>query len=169
VPIIICSGSSAQRDVVVGLKLGADDFITKPFDAQDLEARVQAVLRRTRRATATTATTATTAATATATAAETTQVGALRIDPTRCSAEVAGRDLRLTAIEYKLLTALALRTGRVVSRNDLAGSVWGYSDASVTRTMDAHLCRLRAKLGGAAAEAPALVNVRGFGFKLTAK
>jgi DNA-binding response OmpR family regulator len=158
VPIIICSASNETRDRVLGLKLGADDFVSKPFDIGELEARIEAVLRR---------------AQATRTAepvqqnrpAEQQRIGDLSIDHTRRRVSLSGKPLQLTPTEYRLLRTLASRADDVVTREELAQQVWGYQDASSGRTIDVHIRRLRAKLA-TAPNPPAIISVRGFGYKM---
>ncbi len=158
VPIIICSATNQQRDRILGLKLGADDFIGKPFDLYELEARIEAVLRRVRQAKA---------------ARPPVEPGLIRvrnleIDRTRRRVTLGGAALQLTPTEYRLLSALATRADAILSRPELAQQVWGYQDASQGRTIDVHMRRLRVKLAGGPVPAPAIVAVRGFGYKLVA-
>jgi two-component system response regulator MtrA len=159
-PIVICSATPDKRDAVLGLKLGADDFIAKPFDIYELEARLAAVLRRSQRTRA--------HEPAAPTVGNPTHVGNLTIDgPTRC-AVIAGEPLRLTPTEYRLLSTLAERADHVVTRRDLALKAWGFEDPSSSRTIDVHLRRLRVKLSTAKAPPPVIVAVRGLGYKLSA-
>jgi DNA-binding response OmpR family regulator len=159
VPIIICSASNQTRDRVLGLKLGADDFISKPFDIYELEARVEAVLRRTGVGQPVPA------PAPGSPPPEQQRIGDLVIDHTRRRVTLGGTPMQLTPTEYRLLRALASRVDDVVSREELAQQVWGYQDASSGRTIDVHIRRLRAKLA-AGANPPAIVSVRGFGYKL---
>src|SRR5207253_2077422 len=126
VPIVICSATLEKRDAVLGLKLGADDFIAKPFDIYELEARLQAVLRRSKH----------TPLTEPPRQADQMHVGNLAIERARRRVSVAGKSLSLTPTEYRLLSALADRVDEVVARKDLAAIVWGYEDASSGRTID---------------------------------
>jgi DNA-binding response OmpR family regulator len=151
-PIIICSATKHEDDVVLGFRLGADDFVRKPFSADELEARVEAALRRTVLATA-------------ARSAGSLRVGELVIDPARRRATVRGEALRLTPTEYRLLAALADRPDEVVSPQELAQTVWGQHDRGIERSLGVHLRRLRAKLP---VGAPQLLTVRGFGYRLAA-
>ncbi len=155
-PILICSGTLRRRDPILGLRLGADDFIGKPFDLEELEARVGALLRRSPRALRPEA----------PAPAEQVRIGALEIDRTRRRVTLGGAALQLTPTEYRLLSALASRADAILSRPELAQQVWGYQDASQGRTIDVHMRRLRVKLAGGPVPAPAIVAVRGFGYKL---
>ncbi len=161
VPIIICSASNQTRDRILGLKLGADDFISKPFDIYELEARVEAVLRRAGSGGGQPAQAAAPAARPT----EQQRIGDLVIDHTRRRVTLGNTPLQLTPTEYRLLRALASRLDDVVTREELAQQVWGYQDASSGRTIDVHIRRLRAKLA-TGPNPPAIVSVRGFGYKL---
>ena len=158
VPIIICSATPQKRDAILGLKLGADDFVAKPFDIYELEARVEAVLRRTtqhahRRARR-------------GRAPDHIRVGELIIDRSRRRVTLGGEPIQLTPTEYRLVSALASRPDEILSRDELATLVWGYQDASSGRTIDVHIRRLRVKLSSGPVPAPAIVAVRGFGYKM---
>jgi two-component system phosphate regulon response regulator PhoB len=147
VPIIMLTAKSEEIDRVVGLEVGADDYVTKPFSPRELALRVRAVLRRR------------------APAQERARVlehGPLRVDPESHRASVGGHEIVLTAKEFQLLVALMGRPGRVMTRERLLDEVWG-SDITVTsRTIDTHLKRLREKLG----EAGGLIEtVRGVGYR----
>jgi two-component system response regulator MtrA len=157
VPIVICSATQQKRDAILGLKLGADDFIAKPFDIYELEARVEAVLRRT---------TQTRAAEPAPSPPDHLHVGDLIIDRSRRRVTLGGEPLQLTPTEYRLVSALASRPDEILSRDDLATLVWGYQDASSGRTIDVHIRRLRVKLSSGPVPSPAIVAVRGFGYKM---
>lgn len=157
VPIIICSATPHRRDAVLGLKLGADDFIAKPFDIYELEARVEAVLRRSSQARP---------AESSSALAGHIRVGELIIDRSRRRVTLGGVPIQLTPTEYRLVSALASRPDEILSRDELATLVWGYQDASSGRTIDVHIRRLRVKLSSGAVPAPAIVAVRGFGYKM---
>jgi DNA-binding response OmpR family regulator len=157
VPIIICSGTPQKRDAILGLKLGADDFIAKPFDIYELEARVEAVLRRT---------THTPTVEPTAPPPEHIRAGELVIDRSRRRVSLGGEPIQLTPNEYRLASALANRPGEILSRDELATLVWGHQDASSGRTIHDHIRRLRVKLSSGPVAAPAIVAVRGFGYKM---
>jgi two-component system, OmpR family, response regulator MtrA len=158
VPIIICSATPQKRDAILGLKLGADDFIAKPFDIYELEARVEAVLRRTSPHRG--------SAEPTAAPPDHIRVGELIIDRSRRRVTLGGEPIQLTPTEYRLVSALASRPDEILSRDDLATLVWGYQDASSGRTIDVHIRRLRVKLSSGPVAAPAIVAVRGFGYKM---
>jgi DNA-binding response OmpR family regulator len=177
-PIIICSATNRKRDAVLGFKLGADDFVAKPFHVDELLTRVQAVLRRAagaRRAAPQLMTAASGDVPETDTAAgESAQtrsyrIGNLTIDHARRHVTLGDTPIELTPTEYRLVVALASRPEEVLSRQDLAQIVWGYQDASIGRSIDVHLHRLRTKLkeANAGVAPPQIVSVRGFGYKIT--
>ena len=156
VPIIICSGTKRKDDPVLGLKLGADDFVAKPFSIHELLARIEVALRRVAGR-----------APAPATAPPSGQhVGNLAIDRAHCQVLLGGKPLHLTPTEYRLLCALADRPGEVVSHQELAKQVWGTYDWGVGRSLEVHMRRLRARLAAGPVPPPALVTLRGFGYKL---
>src|SRR6266542_2660670 len=163
VPIIICSASNQTRDRVLSLKLGADDFIGKPFDIDELEARVEAVLRRAN------AQRPSEASPQSQPHVQQERVGELVIDRGRRRVMLGGESLQLTPTEYRLLCALAAHPDEVLSREELAQQVWGYADASIGRAIDAHISRLRVKLNTGKTPAPPIVSVRGFGYKIVAE
>jgi DNA-binding response OmpR family regulator len=156
VPIVICSGTSRKRDSILALKLGADDFVRKPFELDDLLARVEAVLRRAPRRPVGPP------------AAPELRVGRLLVEPARHRAQLGDELLALTPTEFRLITVMAARPEQVLSRDELGQEVWGYTDGSHGRTIDVHVRRLRIKLQHAAVPAPAIISVRGSGYKLTA-
>jgi two-component system response regulator MtrA len=155
--ILICSGTQRRRDAFLGLKLGADDFISKPFDVYDLAARVEALLRRSQQQLADSAG-----------ARTPTRIGDLVIDHGSHQVTVDGVALQLTPTEFRLLSVLARRPYQVVPRDSLAKLVWGDPDTGTSRTIDVHVGRLRVKLSQASRDAPQIVSVRGFGYKLVA-
>jgi DNA-binding response OmpR family regulator len=155
VPIIICSAAQDKRDRVLGLKLGADDFISKPFDLDEFEARVEAVLRR-----------AGSVRHSETSAPDQLRVGELIIDRQRRKVTLGGQSISLTPTEFRLLSALASRPDDVLTREELAQLVWGTGDMSGSRTIDVHIQRLRSKLTSGAS-APLVINsVRGYGYRL---
>jgi DNA-binding response OmpR family regulator len=154
-PIIICSARHQQVDTVLGLKLGADDFIAKPFELEDFEARVEAVLRR-----------ASPVQGAPAAHADQIQVGELRISQSRGTVVLAGQHVHLTPIEYRLLVTLARHPGEVLSRATLGQLVWGYDDVGTGHLIDVHIGRLRHKLHRASSSGPVIGTVRGKGFTI---
>jgi len=148
-PIIMLTAKAEEVDRVVGLELGADDYVTKPFSPKELIARVRAVLRRARRSAAE--------------AAETV-LGRLSIDRGRHVVRVDGQAIPLTPKEFDLLDALVEASGRLLTREQLLSRVWGYAHADdiESRTVDVHVHRLRAKLGE---EGHRLVTVKGAGYR----
>src|SRR6058998_1476373 len=152
VPIIMLTAKAAEVDRVVGLEVGADDYIVKPFSPRELVARVKAVLRRMQASSA----------------LPTRQAGTLEVDEARHQARVGGTPVPLTAREFDLLCALMRVNGRVLSREQLLEAVWGYPDASEveSRTVDVHIQRLREKL---TAEAGRIVTVKGVGYRFEAE
>lgn len=148
-PIIMLTAKSEEIDRVVGLELGADDYVTKPFSPRELALRVKAVLRRRKAEPA---------------EAALLEREPLRVDPEAHRCHVGGAEVSLTAKEFKLLEVLMRRPGRVLTRERLLDEVWG-SDITVTvRTIDTHLKRLRDKLG----EAGGLIEtVRGVGYRFS--
>jgi DNA-binding response OmpR family regulator len=154
-PIIICSARQQQVDRVLGLKLGADDFVAKPFDLDELEARIEAVLRRASRVRG-----------APATVADQIRVDELLIAQSRGTVTLAGETVHLTPTEYRLLVALASRPAEVLSREGLGQLVWGYQDVGTGHLIDVHIGRLRLKLRRASRSAPLIVTVRGKGYTI---
>jgi len=153
VPIIMLTARDDEIDRVVGLELGADDYVVKPFSMRELMARVKNVLRRTTPRPA-------------ETASGVIHLGALRLDPTRREVSLNGNVLDLTTLEFDLLQMLAEHPGRVLSREQLLEQVWGYDYLGDLRVVDAAVKRLRAKLRSAAADDELITTVRGVGYKL---
>jgi DNA-binding response OmpR family regulator len=154
-PIIICSARQEQVDRVLGLKLGADDFVAKPFDLDELEARIEAVLRRASRVRE-----------VAAAPPGQIRVGELAISQARGTVTLAGQSVHLTPTEYRLLVALASRPDEVLSRESLGKLVWGYQDLGTGHLIDVHIGRLRLKLRRASRAAPIIVTVRGKGYTI---
>lgn len=156
VPVLICSGTQRRRDAFLSLKLGADDFIGKPFDVYDLLARVEVLLRRA----------AQQHALEPALQRGSIRIGNLQIDHGLHQVTLGDSILQLTPTEYRLLTVLAARPDQVVPRDALAKLVWGDPDTGNSRTIDVHIGRLRVKLSQAGRDAPQIISVRGFGYKI---
>jgi DNA-binding response OmpR family regulator len=147
VPILILTARDEEADRIIGLELGADDYVTKPFSPRELVARVRAVLRRTDPSPA---------------EAESIGVGDVHIDLRSRAVTVAGSTVSLRTLEFELLAELARHAGRVVTRDRLLDRVWGLSFAGGTRTVDVHVAQLRKKLGR-----PDLIQtVRGVGYRI---
>jgi len=154
-PIIICSARQQQVDRVLGLKLGADDFVAKPFDLDELEARIEAVLRRASRVRE-----------VPTVSPDQIRVDELLIAQSRGTVTLAGQIVHLTPTEYRLLVALASRPDEVLSREALGQLVWGYQDVGTGHLIDVHIGRLRLKLRRASKSAPVIVTVRGKGYTI---
>jgi two-component system phosphate regulon response regulator PhoB len=150
VPVVMLTAKADEVDRVVGFELGADDYVTKPFSVRELVLRVRAVLRR---------------ATGRATERPRERAGPIRIDLEAHRAWIAGEEVALTALEFRLLALLLARAGRVQSREQLLADVWESSPDVETRTVDTHVKRLREKLG---AGRDLLETVRGVGYRLVA-
>jgi two-component system alkaline phosphatase synthesis response regulator PhoP len=149
IPIIMLTARAEESERIVGLELGADDYLAKPFSPNELVARVRALLRRAQRGNAP--------------AAKTLAYGPISLDTERHLVSSAGRDVTLTAKEFLLLEYLLQHRGRVLSRDVLLTDVWGYRYTGGTRTVDVHVRRLREKLP---VLADGLVTVKQFGYKL---
>ena len=148
IPVLMLTARTEEVDRIVGLELGADDYLTKPFSPRELVLRVRAILRR--------------AEVVESVSDETIRVGSLTIDPIEHRVQLLGEEIELTATEFRLLLTLAQRRGRVQSREELLNVVWGYEHSGYRRTVDTHLRRLRAKMGEAA---DYLETVRGVGYR----
>jgi DNA-binding response OmpR family regulator len=158
VPVLFLTAKGEVIDKVVGLKLGADDYVTKPFGVQELLARVEALLRRAR------------------SAAQPTVAGGLdappvfsfgdaQIDRRRFSATMGGRTAALTARELRLAEVFAAHPGEVLSRDALLNAVWGLNYFGTTRTLDQHVAQLRKKVEASPGHARAIVTVHGVGYR----
>ena len=170
VPIIMLTARDAEVDRVVGLELGADDYVVKPFSVRELMVRVKNVLRRAAQRPPEPSSSREPRETQAMPAQERAQaihVGALTLDPARHEARLGPVELELTALEFKLLHALARHAGLVLSREQLLEQVWGYDYLGYLRVVDAAIKRLRAKLRQAAPDTEIIVTVRGVGYKLS--
>ena len=147
-PILMLTARSDDVDRIVGLELGADDYLTKPFNPRELVARVRAILRRTD---------------VTTRGGRPIEIGVLRVDPRRREAYVGSRRLELRPREFDLLAALAREPGVVLTRDGLLESVWGTDFPGETRTVDVHVAAVRAKLGD---DGPPIETIRGVGYRL---
>jgi two-component system phosphate regulon response regulator PhoB len=148
IPIIMLTAKAEEVDRIVGLELGADDYITKPFSPRELVLRVKSVIRR---------------ASSPGELEETMSIGEIQVDRARYEVRVKGKLIEMTATEFKLLVLLMERRGRVQSRDTLLNDVWGYESVIDTRTVDTHIRRLREKLGKAA---DCIETIRGFGYRI---
>ncbi|MBW1810395.1 MAG: response regulator transcription factor [Deltaproteobacteria bacterium] len=149
VPVLMLTAKGEEIDRVVGFEVGADDYVVKPFSVRELMLRIKAILRRVH--------------------PEDSQdkqlsFGNLNVDPVAHRAWVEERELRLTALEFRLLTTLMSRKGRVQSRDTLLSDVWGIDAEQTTRTVDTHVKRLREKLGSAGKY---IETLRGVGYRFT--
>lgn len=158
VPVIFLTARSSEVDKIVGLELGADDYVAKPFSPRELSARVRAVLRRTREENAPVALTPPAHGRA--------RFGIWQHDEARCRISYRGFPLELTRNEYRLLAALIVAPGRVFNRDQLMTAAWDDPGASLDRTVDAHIKTLRAKLRTVAPEHDPIVTHRGLGYSL---
>ena len=145
VPVIMLTAKDSEIDKVVGLELGADDYVTKPFSPREMVARVKSLVRRSR---------------VSRSSSEPVSVGAVSMDTTRRRVWVGDEPVDLTATEFDLLAHLVSEPGRVFSRDQLLAEVWGYASVVGSRTVDVHVAQLRAKLGD---DSP-IRTVRGVGY-----
>jgi two-component system response regulator RegX3 len=157
VPVIMVTARDSEIDKVVGLELGADDYVTKPYSARELIARIKAVLRRGAEAEADSHT-----------ERAVLEAGPVRMDVERHVVTVAGHDVPLPLKEFDLLEYLLRNTGRVLTRVQLIDRVWGADYVGDTKTLDVHVKRLRSKIEPDPSEPRHLVTVRGLGYKFEA-
>ncbi len=155
VPVIMLTAKDSEIDKVVGLELGADDYVTKPYSSRELLARIHAVLRR-RGGTGATA----------VEEDDLLQVGGVRLDPERHVVEVNGVPTAFPLKEFELLEVLLRNAGRVLTRGQLIDRVWGSDYVGDTKTLDVHVKRIRAKIEADPANPRLLVTVRGLGYKI---
>jgi len=148
VPLVMLTARGDEADRVVGLEMGADDYVVKPFSPKELLARVRALFRRLERKDE---------------GDDVTTIGVVEVDRPRHLVRCAGKDVRLTAKEFALLLALIDARGRVLSRDALLQDVWGYSYTEGTRTVDVHVRRLREKMPAFAAS---IVTVKSLGYRI---
>jgi DNA-binding response OmpR family regulator len=155
VPVLMLTSKSSEVDRVVGLEVGADDYVTKPFSVLELAARVKAILRRVELT-----------AKSSVQPAEALHVGCVTIDPATRTAAVRDESVELTAREFDLLYHFARNPGRVFRRVDLLDSVWGYGHEGYEHTVNSHINRLRAKIETDPAHPQLIVTVWGVGYKM---
>ena len=154
VPVIMLTAKDSEVDKVVGLELGADDYVTKPFSSRELVARIRAVLRR--------------GTDATELAPAVLEAGPVRMDVERHVVSVDGEAVRLPLKEFELLEFLLRNAGRVLTRGQLIDRIWGADYVGDTKTLDVHVKRLRAKIEPDPAQPTYLLTVRGLGYKFEA-
>ncbi|HMS36167.1 MAG TPA: response regulator transcription factor [Arachnia sp.] len=150
VGIVMVTARDSEIDKVVGLELGADDYVTKPFSHRELVARIRAVLRRGQDQ---------------ALLPEVVEVSGVRLDVERHQVQVDGREVRLALREFELLELLLRNAGRVMTRGQLIDRIWGANYVGDTKTLDVHVKRLRAKIEEDPAQPRRLITVRGLGYK----
>jgi two-component system response regulator RegX3 len=157
VPIIMVTAKGAEIDTVVGLEVGADDYVTKPYRMRELVARMRAVMRRQAPAAAD--------APAAASLRGAPSVGAVQLDPDEHRVTIDGQEVQLPLKEFELLHLLLANAGRVLSRDVLIDRVWGSDYVGDTKTLDVHVKRLRGKLEADTANPTRIVTIRGLGYK----
>ncbi len=148
IPVIMLTAKGEVNDRIAGLELGADDYVTKPFSPKELVLRIEALLKRTQKVKAD----------------ATLRAGDFLLDRNTLRLFLAGKQADLTATEFKLLRLLVESKGKLQEREVLLREVWGYSDTTLTRTLDTHVKRLREKLGK---HADKIQTVRGYGYRFT--
>ncbi len=153
VPIIMLTARDEEIDKVIGLEIGADDYITKPFSIREFRSRVRALLRRV-------------SLSPPASFGAAIEIGPLRVDPARRRIEVEGQSKELTYVEFELLRFLAEQPGHVFSRLDLLEKIWGSSQFRDPRTVDVHVRHLREKLERDPSKPELILTVRGVGYRL---
>ncbi|CAB4567172.1 MAG: response regulator [Actinobacteria bacterium] len=154
VPVIMVTAKDSEIDKVVGLELGADDYVTKPFSSRELIARIKAVLRR--------------AGEVIEDQSDVIEIGPIRIDVERHAVSVLGEQVKLPLKEFDLLLMLMRNAGRVLTRGQLIDRIWGSDYVGDTKTLDVHVKRIRAKIETDPANPAHLLTVRGLGYKFEA-
>lgn len=149
IPIMMLTAKGSEVDRIVGLEVGADDYLTKPFSPRELVLRIKAILKRVK-------------APESETKNKPISFGIIFLDPQKFQVLVSGKEIRLTRIEFKLLEYLMRMKGRVATRDLLLDEVWGYDSALTTRTIDTHVKRLRSKLNKAG---DYIETIRGIGYR----
>jgi len=152
--VIMLTARAEETDLVIGLTVGADDYVTKPFSSKELVARIKAVLRRGRDSTATSRDPGHM------------DVGDLQVNVDRHEATVDGTPVTLTALEFELLSTMAASPGRVFSRRQLLEQIWGWDHVGDDRVVDVHIRKLRRALGDDASDPRFVATVRGVGYKV---
>jgi DNA-binding response OmpR family regulator len=152
-PLLMLTAKSSELERVLGLELGADDYLTKPFSVLELSARVKAILRRMEKLPSA------------STESDVLEAGPLRIDPTCRSVHLSGKPIELTAKEFDLLLFFAQNPGRVYTREQLLNSVWGYRHSGYDHTVNSHINRLRAKIERDPRDPQFMQTVWGVGYK----
>lgn len=155
VPIIMVTAKSTELDTVVGLEVGADDYVTKPYRMRELVARIRAALRRARPEEV-----------APTTSQEAIEVGPIRLDPTRHEVTIRGEEVHLPLKEFELLEVLLTNAGRALTREQLIDRVWGPHYVGDTKTLDVHVKRLRARLEDDPSRPTLITTIRGLGYRL---
>jgi two-component system catabolic regulation response regulator CreB len=148
IPILFLTARNHEIDRIVGLEIGADDYVTKPFNPREVVARINAILRRSHQ--------------------QPTETNTFQLDETACRIQYRGQFLALTRYEYLLLKTLILQPKRVYSRDQLMDIVWAQAENTLERTVDAHIKTVRAKLRKVDADTEAIVTHRGIGYSLLA-
>jgi len=148
VPILMLTAKTQESDKVLGLEIGADDYVTKPFSGRELRARIKALLRRT-----------------VGDVADIYRFGDVEVDFARCELRRGGQVVEVTPVEIKMLAAFVRRPGRVLTRDQILSDVWGRGTFVTDRVVDAHVVNLRRKIEPVATEPRYLVSVRGIGYR----
>ena len=148
IPILMLTARTQESDKVLGLEIGADDYVTKPFSGRELRARIKALLRRTA-----------------ANVADIYRFGDVEVDFARCELRRAGQVVEVTPVEIKMLAAFVRQRGRTLTRDQILNDVWGSGTFVTDRVVDSHIVNLRRKIEPVAAEPRHLVSVRGIGYR----